>query len=383
MTGFFVAWTSARGLALSRMVVGFAALLRAIVTYRILSGVLAPGQARVRYVQWLPEPSGGWTTALVVVWALAAVGFAVGWRTRVTGTVLASLMAFTLTLDQQTYSNHLYLLTLVTILLVVANAGAALSVDARRNQEHEVPAWPIALLRFQASVVYGFAALAKVNLVYLSGAVLLVYLPTDGLFTLPEALKTAGLLAPVAILSVVAEAFIALMIWWPRWRHQAFTLAMMLHVGMVLFIDPSGRLEIAIFALVMFSLLLQFLPAGRGGRTVVWDGHCSFCGTWVRWFQRFDWLGIHSFVQSQDLDSMDPEAQLGLDDLRADADRALQLIDGGHRSQAFAAVRAVLEHLPISFLWAPVFRLWPLSALGERAYAAVAARRRCSLHRPP
>lgn len=378
-SSIFGTWTGARALAVSRMVVGSAALLRAVVGYGIVSRVLAEGNARVRYFEWLPEPHATGVTVLVVAWAATAIGFAVGWRTRFSGSALAAVMTYTMLLDQQTYSNHLYLLVLVTILLVVANAGAALSLDARGTAEGDVPAWPVTLLKVQASLVYGFAAFAKMNLVYLSGAVLLVYLPREGLLALPESLMTARVLAPLAILSVFAELFIAIMIWWPRWRFQAFAVSLMLHTGMVLFIDPSDRVQIGVFALIMFSLLLQFLPTARGSRIVVWDGHCSFCGTWVRWLKRLDWLGLHSFVRSDELDSMPLNDEIDRDDLRRDADRALQIIDGATRIQAFAAVRSVLEHVPAGFLWAGVFRLWPLSALGERVYAAVAARRRCSL----
>lgn len=370
----FETWISARGLAVSRMVVGCVAFIRGLVAYGIVGRVVADGNARAPYFDLALAPSGAGVGILVMGWCAAALCFAVGWRTRISGSVLAALMVYTLALDQQTYSNHLYLLVLVTVLLVVADSGAALSVDARRGNERQVPAWPRTLLRIQTSIVYGYAALWKMNLTYVSGAVLLTFMPTSGLFALPEPLRTVQVLAPMAIVSVMMEAFVAVMVWWPRWRHQAFSVALMLHTGMVLFIDPTDRLQISIFAFIMFALLLQFLDTTRGARTVVWDGHCSFCGTWIRWFKRLDWLGVHHFVRSQDLDAA------ALAELGSDADHALQLVADGKRTQAFAAVRGVLEHLPLTFLWAPLLRIWPVSAVGERAYRAVAARRRCSLH---
>lgn len=370
----FGSWHSARGLGLARILVGVAALIRAGVTYGILNGVFAVGNVRIPYVPVGFEPGESAIGLMTLAWAAAALGFALGWHTRLFGVVLAGLMAFTLILDQQTYSNHLYLLILVTVLLVVADAGAALSLDARRTDEREVPGWPVMLLRIQTSIVYGFAALWKMNLTYLSGAVLYAFLPRTGWLALPESMVTVTVLAPLAILSVMAEAFLAVMVWRPTWRHQAFALAFLLHAGMVLFVDPTGRLQIVVFALVMFALLLQFLPTDRESRRVVWDGHCSFCGTWILWFKRLDWLGVHSFVRSQDLDP-DELATMG-----SDADHALQLIEGGQRTQAFAAVRGILEHLPLTFLWSPLLRIWPVSTLGERVYRAVAARRRCRLH---
>ena len=89
---------------------------------------------------------------------------AAGKAVPVTGTLLAALVGYVLTLDQQTYSNHLYLLSLLSVLLALAH-----------TERHREPA--LTLLRWQLVVVYAFAAASKVNADFLSGRVIAENLP--------------------------------------------------------------------------------------------------------------------------------------------------------------------------------------------------------------
>lgn len=52
--------------------------------------------------------------------------------------ILTLLMGYVLLFDQQTYSNHLYLLVIVTSLLTVGDSGAAFSLDARSAKNRTV-----------------------------------------------------------------------------------------------------------------------------------------------------------------------------------------------------------------------------------------------------
>ena len=64
-------------------------------------------------------PSGG-ITLFLALWILAALAFALGWKSRVAGAALVMVTGYTLILDHQTYSNHLYLLFLTILLLTIA-----------------------------------------------------------------------------------------------------------------------------------------------------------------------------------------------------------------------------------------------------------------------
>src|SRR6185503_5530346 len=67
-------------------------------------------------------------------------------------------------IDVATYLNHYYLASLLALLLAVAPADRAFSIDALRDRSRRVamvPAFWLYLFRFQVGVVYTFAGLAK------------------------------------------------------------------------------------------------------------------------------------------------------------------------------------------------------------------------------
>jgi predicted DCC family thiol-disulfide oxidoreductase YuxK len=274
--------------------------------------------------------------------------------------------------DEQTYSNHLYLLTLLTLLLAWADAGAAYSLDARRTGLRRVPAGPVHLLRAQLSIVYGFSAIAKVNLLYISGAIISLNLEREGWLAMPAALHTPTFLVWVALATILIEAGIAVAVWSERWRPRAFAAGFALHLGIVLLMARTERLQLAIFALEMFALYILFIDPRERVRLVVWDDHCSFCRAWITWFRRLDWLRLHRFVGASE-----PAAYLIAGIRPEEADHALQMVGPQGRAAGFDAVRTILETLPVSFLWAPLLRLSPVRRAGDRAYRAVARRRRC------
>jgi vitamin K-dependent gamma-carboxylase len=102
--------------------------------------------------------------------AFAAIGvaaalFAAGLYYRVAAVVLAAGLAYWFLLEKGEYLNHKYLATLLALLFVLMPAHAALSIDALRKgwSDRKVGAWTVWLFRFQVSVPYFFAGIAKMN----------------------------------------------------------------------------------------------------------------------------------------------------------------------------------------------------------------------------
>jgi predicted DCC family thiol-disulfide oxidoreductase YuxK len=261
---------------------------------------------------------------------------------------------------------------LVTGLLTLADAGAALSLDARRNgSRSHVRGWPERLLRLQLSIVYGFAALAKVNAAFLSGSVVASYLRREGLLAVPAEWRSQEPMMVLSLLAICSEAFLAIALWMPRWRPAAMVVGLGLHIFISAWLSPTYALTV--FSLLMLPLLIVFLDVQPASRVVVWDDACSFCAGWVRWLARLDWLGGVRFV---------PRSQLAMEDLpvtQEAAAEALQLVVRGRTYSGFRAVGRVAEILPVSYLWAPLLRLPPIAAIGDRVYRRVAARRLCSI----
>jgi hypothetical protein len=248
----------ARSVALARIVIGVAVLLKLAGGVRILGRLVEPTTIRVPMVQGLPAPTPAIVSTLLVLWAVAGLCFLAGWRTRTAGVLLTLVLAVLLVLDQQTYSNHLYLLALAVGLLTVAGSGAAWSLDARGRRRAVVPAWPVFLLQAQTSLVYAFAALSKLTTDYLSGLALAPYVPFQTGVALIGFPATAIIVLLLSWAAIPAEIVLAIYLWSPRRRAGAALLGVILHLGMVATMYRM-RFDLAVFAVVMWGLYLLFL----------------------------------------------------------------------------------------------------------------------------
>jgi len=364
-----------RAIGVTRAGVGTAALIVGTELGGYLATLAAPGALRLPQVQAIATPVIAVWPLMLGLWAVASVAFAIGLETTVAGAALVILaVAFFLT-DAQLYTNHLYLLTLVVAVLTLAGAGRGFSLDARRrgaDNLEPVPAWGPFQIKVQITLLYAFSALAKLNGSYLSGSVMASYLRTDGPLAIPGSWRSFQVMFVLSVLAISVEALLAVGLWIPRWRRNAFVAGLFLHLGILVTFQPA--LPFAAFGLLTLSLYVPFLDAASGSRLIIWDGSCSFCGSWVRWWRRLDWLGALRFAPMDEPGVLDENGITALA-----AAEALHVVGPEDTRRGFGAVRAVAEVLPISFLWAPLLSLPPIQWLGERAYAAVARRRSCSV----
>jgi predicted DCC family thiol-disulfide oxidoreductase YuxK len=364
-----------RALGVTRAGVGTAALIMTAELGGDLSALAAPGSLRLPLVPAIAAPVVAAWPLTLVLWAVASIAFAIGLETSIAGAGLVVLAVALFLTDAQLYSNHLYLLTLVVSVLTLAGAGRGFSLDALRqgtDNLERVPAWGPFLIMFQITVLYAFSALAKLNGSYLSGSVMASYLRTDGPFAIPESWRSFQAMFVLSVAAVAVEGLLAIGLWIPKWRRNAFVAGLFLHLGILVTFQPT--LPFAAFGLLTLSLYVPFLDAAPGSRLVIWDSSCGFCSGWVRWWRRLDWLGALRFVP------MDQPGVLDANRITAQAAaEALHMVGPEDTRRGFGAVRRVAEVLPISFLWAPLLSLPPIALLGERAYAAVARRRSCAV----
>jgi predicted DCC family thiol-disulfide oxidoreductase YuxK len=365
---------ASRPVAIARIGVAAAAVLELLHSGNTLLRLDDPGILSAPYVPWSPRVTDGLALVLIGLWLMSAAAMMLGWRTRLAGSVLTATVALVLLLDQQLYSNHLYLIVLACGLLTLADSGAALSLDAvGAGERREISGWPIWLLRVQVCVVYGYAAISKLNPDFLSGSVIASYFRRSGLLAVPDSWRFLEPMLILAVLAICTEAFLSVALWSRRWLPAALVAALALHVGITGWLVPTYQL--LVFSATMLPLLILFLDVSPGMRVVIWDDGCGFCAGWVSWFRRFDWLGALRFVPRTQLASSGEAVS------EEAAARALQLVSGHRVHGGFAAVGRILEILPISFLWAPLLRLPPIAWVGERVYRRVALRRRCELPR--
>ena len=120
------------------------------------------------YASWYPELPTPLYVAALCVGALAAIAMTVGLYTRAATTTVFAVVTYNLFLSTTNVHNNRVYLVVVLAALAVAPSGRELSVDAWRRVRAGLPAlpttapaWPLWLLRFEASVVYGASGLSK------------------------------------------------------------------------------------------------------------------------------------------------------------------------------------------------------------------------------
>ncbi|MAQ18005.1 MAG: hypothetical protein CMN30_24810 [Sandaracinus sp.] len=114
-------------------------------------------------LEWIrPLPGWGMHAVFGVIF-LAAVGVALGWRTRASLGVFLGAFTYVELLDRSTYLNHYYLVSLLAALMLFLPVAEVWSLDARRRGGRPVGAWALWILRAQLGLVYVFAGLAKVR----------------------------------------------------------------------------------------------------------------------------------------------------------------------------------------------------------------------------
>jgi hypothetical protein len=263
----FVARTSgSRPIAAARILFGAAVLMKAWDIQENLLYLTGDRVLLIPYAGWLPSPTEPLAYALLAAWVVGGVGFTLGVATRWSAAAMTAAIAVVFVLDQQLYSNHYYLVLVLAPLFTLADTGATWSVDAlRRGARETVAAWPVDLLRIQLSIVYGFAALAKLNADYLRGEVLDVYLVFLGPWEFPDALQTSTVLTGLAVGSLLVEAYLAVGFWLRgNWRWLALALGVAFHLTIVA--TMRARWGLTVFSLEMFALYALFFSWRRTAR---------------------------------------------------------------------------------------------------------------------
>ena len=248
MLTLFYERVPARSALMLRVVIGLVSLFRGIEEWRVMLRVFRPGIVRFPMFEFLPIIGRREAVALLVVWLLSAFTLTIGAQVRISGLVLAAVMGATLFIDQQLYSSHLYLLTLIVLLVAVAGP---------ENRSETVLYWPILLLKLQLSMVYLFAALSKLNSQYLSGFMLAANFRKSLIFP-------PSLLSAFAAASILVEIFLAFALWSTRLRKLAVIIGIVFHAGMVFSLAPPVMAQLAVFAVECLALYpLFFIPKGR------------------------------------------------------------------------------------------------------------------------
>jgi hypothetical protein len=224
----------------------------------------------------------------------------VGLLTRLATATTAVVVTYNLFLSTTHFHSNRAFLVIVLAGLAVAPLGRELSVDAwRRARRGRAPltavgvAWPLWLLRFEASVVYGASGLSKlVDGDWFGGTVTWhrMVLSADRLAAsaLPDwavtVLTTRAVHTYAAKVVVLTELFIAAGLWWRRTRYAAVWVAICFHLA----IEVSASVQV-FSALALAALLIWAAPSVED-RVLVLDSTDVRQRRLGRLVRHLDWL---------------------------------------------------------------------------------------------
>jgi len=221
-----------------------------------IAGLTDAGTSRwhpVGVLAWLDTPlAPGWLWVFVAVTFGAGIAFAVGAGARVTGPLFAA--AFLVVTTYRSCWGQIFhtddLVVLHLIVLALAPAAHAWSVDARRHRSPVAPArrygWPLLLMSIITVLAYvlaGWAKLRTSGLDWITGSVLRDQIAQDNLlkelFGAPSSplastvLSHAWLFPPMAAFAMVVELGAPVALLGGRWRDVWVGAAWVFHLGIL------------------------------------------------------------------------------------------------------------------------------------------------------
>jgi vitamin K-dependent gamma-carboxylase len=173
--------------------------------------------------------------------------------------LFASTFGYFFFMESSVYSNHYYLVFLLSFVMCFGHSGSAFSLDnliGRRSRRREVDYWEILLLRFQICVVFLFGAIAKMNADWLiHGAPL--YLNTIIHFSfLGHPLHEKWLAVVLSWTGMLTDLGLGILLATDRWPKLAFVWLCLFN-GMNVYLFGLG---IKTFPYLMVSSYILFLP---------------------------------------------------------------------------------------------------------------------------
>ena len=252
------------------------------------------------YAAWYPEVPRAVYVALLVLAAVAAVAMSLGFLTRLATATTFAIVAYNLFLSTTHFHNNRAYLVIVLGLLAVAPCGRELSMDAwlRRRRglpalEPTAPAWPLWLLRFECSAIYGASGLSKLRdpdwfggtvtwqrVSRARGDLQAWHFPDWAI----SAVTDRGFHTGAAKFIVLTELFIAIGLWSRRTRYAAVWVAVIFHLT----IEASASVQV--FSLLGIAVLLVWAVPSTRDRVLRIDLSDGRRRRWAAVVRSLDWL---------------------------------------------------------------------------------------------
>jgi hypothetical protein len=242
---------------------------------------LAALPLRFSLLQWVQDPI--WVRCVLGAVAAVAVGFALGWRTRIMGVLLylGLLSLYHRNISSNCGPDQVMMIT--SFYMMLSPCGAALSLDARRASQRRgtiaeplIVPWAQRLLQIQLSLIYLCTAAFKCRgTTWLGGTAIhfVIFNHEVGQSNLEWLAGYPILISLLSQCTPFVECALAFLLWFRPTRKWVACLGVMLHLGIVPLVN------VPLFGEQMTALYLVFLAP---------DELAAFLGLLDprRWFSR-------------------------------------------------------------------------------------------------
>ena len=190
---------------------------------------------------------------------ISTVGIMLGLFTRISLIVFTSAFGYFFFMESAPYTNHYYLIFLLSFLMCFGHSGSIFSLDSLINKNarrEQVGYWELFLLRFQICVVFFFGGIAKLNADWLvRGAPLYLNL-VKHLSFLGYPLQEKWMAVVLSWGGMLSDFGLGILLLVNRWHKLSFICLCLFNGMNILFFG----LGIKTFPYLMISTYILFLP---------------------------------------------------------------------------------------------------------------------------
>ena len=116
------------------------------------------------FFEWV-KPFGEYTYLLFLICFISALLVCVGLKYRLSIIVFFISFTYIELMDKTTYLNHYYFISVMSFLLIFLPANLSFSIDSifKKKKFLKIPQWSVDSIKLLISIVYVYAAIAKIN----------------------------------------------------------------------------------------------------------------------------------------------------------------------------------------------------------------------------
>ena len=190
---------------------------------------------------------------------ISTVGIMLGLLTRICFIVFTSAFGYFFFMESAPYTNHYYLIFLLSFLMCFSHSGSIFSLDSlinKKARKEQVGYWEVFLLRFQICIVFFFGGLAKLNADWLIHAAPLYLNLIKHFSFLGYPLQEKWIAVVLSWGGMLSDLGLGVLLFINRWHKLTFIwLCLFNGINVALF-----GLGIQTFPYMMVSTYILFLP---------------------------------------------------------------------------------------------------------------------------